>query len=165
MTQSRIQEIKQRLEKATPGDWASEDSLEIITTLEQETCFVAFPVIAEVREDQNIGSEQALGNTEFIAHAPSDISYLLAEVEQLRALASKVVTRWYRDPPVAEGGDFLADMWNLKQALADASDECEHEWENAWEGKPETGRWGRLCACCHEFQPVLTDASDEGKEG
>jgi hypothetical protein len=33
-------------------------------------------------------------------------------------LAQSVVTRWYREPPVAEGGDFLADMYNLKQALA-----------------------------------------------
>jgi hypothetical protein len=33
--------------------------------------------------------------------------------------AEAQVTRWYREPPVAEGGDFLAGMHELKVAIAE----------------------------------------------
>lgn len=38
-------------------------------------------------------------------------------LERVGEIAQAQVERWYREPPVAEGGDFMADMYNLREAL------------------------------------------------
>lgn len=38
----------------------------------------------------------------------------LSEIEEI---AKSLVTRWYREPPVAEGGNFLAEMYRLRNAV------------------------------------------------
>lgn len=71
----RIQEIRERQDAATSGPWQAEGR-EIWRRGESYTANIGGHVwIADVEH---------AGNKDFIAHAPSDIAYLLAEVERLQ---------------------------------------------------------------------------------
>lgn len=65
----RIQEIKERLNKATPGPWTEIQREEYCSDIDSETANIAM-----------VGSTKADAN--FIAHAPEDIAYLLSCLEQ-----------------------------------------------------------------------------------
>lgn len=57
------------------------------------------------------------------------------QVKEIIKNARSVITRWYRDPPKAEGGDFLADMHRLRESIEawdeymgeDAPEDCPRE--------------------------------------
>lgn len=80
----RLDEIRKRLEAATPGPWFYRNAGVRKKCKKAEIkladCPVAFrgPDIEEHKGGYN--------DAEFIAHAPEDIAYLLAEVERLNAL-------------------------------------------------------------------------------
>ncbi len=98
MTDKRLEEIRKRVEAATPGpwvpsdhDWGSNDGVYVpepnegVCTVHNHgvrswSCFVAVPANNHACE---IGSE-AHRNMVFIAHARSDIPFLLDEVARLR---------------------------------------------------------------------------------
>lgn len=77
----RVQEIRDRLEAATPGPWEAwaglthdgerQDGISPRGDLNIDVCFT-------------IISPQGSEDAEFIAHAPDDIEFLLAEVERLQ---------------------------------------------------------------------------------
>lgn len=45
-----------------------------------------------------------------------------AKLKKVAELAQSLIERWYRDPPKAEYGDFLADMHRLSEALSWVND-------------------------------------------
>ena len=79
----RIDEIERRLKAATPGPW------EVSDTDIRSSAFVRAPRFGHVcnapvphsdwHEAERNRNSQARKNIEFIAHAPSDIAYLLDE--------------------------------------------------------------------------------------
>lgn len=99
MTDKRLEEIRKRVEAATPGpwvpsdhDWGSNDGVYVpepnegVCTVHNHgvrswSCFVAVPANNHACE---IGSE-AHRNMVFIAHAREDIPFLLSELAKLQA--------------------------------------------------------------------------------
>jgi hypothetical protein len=74
----RINEIKARLEAATPGPWEN-DHANCVGVYKNEGWEF------DICECESICTENANANADFIAHAPDDIAYLLAENERMRA--------------------------------------------------------------------------------
>lgn len=83
ITQERINQIRVRLQLATPGPWKS--------FIEGRDHFGGSSIVRTSGEDLEI-----LGATgediDFIAHARQDVPELLAEVERLRALLASPST-------------------------------------------------------------------------
>lgn len=80
-----IEEIEQRLAKATPGPWTTERSDDACTG-----GFSSRVIIAAVAPRQGIYASPPSGtfpesDRHFIAHAPTDIANLLSELKSLRA--------------------------------------------------------------------------------
>jgi hypothetical protein len=89
---TKIDDIKQRLDAATPGKWVKLDFLLGVVQKEDDTGSVCFcdtrpqdaaPFFVNKNE---LWVKQVDANAAFIATAPADIRYLLAEVERLRGL-------------------------------------------------------------------------------
>ena len=81
----RISEIKQRRAKATPGEWIVAGRGNTVPSL---------AVVVDATEE-NIASciRPKTGNAEFIAHAPADIDYLLAEIANRDAEIARLKER------------------------------------------------------------------------
>lgn len=79
---------------------------------------------AEIRRQIPSRKSVAEGEPDRIAdlldEAATTIRKLKADQEKVFTLAQSVVDRWYREPAVAEGGDFIAEMYLLKEALKEA---------------------------------------------
>jgi hypothetical protein len=88
-----LQEIKERLEKATPGPWfVSEDGFSRKGE-KTPTVYAAdneLRYIAKCNDGLNINPTPNLSNAEFIAHAPEDIRRLLEEVERLKEAIGEI---------------------------------------------------------------------------
>lgn len=80
----RLQEIKDRLEKATPGPWKIEETNVGWGLLARNDVEGEFGLLTY--QDGFDGKEDA----EFCAAAPTDIADLVAEVEALRELAGRM---------------------------------------------------------------------------
>ena len=80
----RIEEIRARVEAATPGPWERKGDI-IWHEYEPNEPFSGPPLV--VRDDHIAG-----GNADFIAHVREDIPYLLARIEELEATIF-----WLRD--------------------------------------------------------------------
>lgn len=78
---TRLDEIKARLEKATPGPWAVAGRNGYLNQVE------IAPAIATAYG----AGEEVQANAALIAHAPADIAYLLGEVERLREVLTEIV--------------------------------------------------------------------------
>ena len=90
---SRLDEIKARLEAATPGPWVSDDS---------NIFSVPLGKMRHMGKMRHKGSCRPLGfiatttqgydnfenNEDFIANAPADIAFLLSEIERLKAASN-----------------------------------------------------------------------------
>ena len=77
----RIAEIRERLEKATPGVWRTVEKGNSIPSIAVETlAYVGEPSIKICS-----GISPKTKNAEFIAHAHEDIPYLLDVIEQQQA--------------------------------------------------------------------------------
>lgn len=80
---TRVEEIRGRLEAATPGQWKSEDDpLQGAWSVRRDGFYVC-----QTRTETGIGGTSDIGkpDADFIANAPADISWLLAEVERLQS--------------------------------------------------------------------------------
>ena len=78
----RLQEIRARLDAATPGPWR------VIEPLQQTARPVRRMIVADLeaaQQSSEIGNVQmSWFDTRFTTHAPADIAWLLDEVERLR---------------------------------------------------------------------------------
>lgn len=79
----RLEEIKQRLENATPGPWIAQNggegddtSIWFVSTKDSQP--KTWQAVAEC------GFSLPFSNADFIAHAREDIPFLLAEIERLK---------------------------------------------------------------------------------
>jgi hypothetical protein len=82
---TREQKIQERLGKATPGPWKAENGTYVhagsfVITADKEGMNSATP-LARISDFDDGAAHDA----NFIAHAPDDITYLLARVEELEA--------------------------------------------------------------------------------
>lgn len=78
-----LNEIKTRLEKATPGPWETYDSSYMSTYSWIDEWYVEN---AEAR----IEGENRINNANFIAHTPEDVSQLIARVEKLENALNEI---------------------------------------------------------------------------
>ena len=95
MTKKEIEEIKSRLEKASPGPWRVASTTDGEYILDCDDWVVA--AIFERKED-----------TYFVAHAREDIPQLVAEVERLREGLTYLTEDHHFDSPgqMAEVAEF-----------------------------------------------------------
>jgi hypothetical protein len=111
----RIKEIKQRLEKASPGPWkvpaanvhrviAIKDGNPYLLIVEhpEEHAFFGKDDLSYFRLGSEGGGKQSAANAQFIAHAPDDIRYLLAELKKAREEITRSALR----------EKMLADKWS-----------------------------------------------------
>lgn len=103
MTPEQLKEIRERAEKATPGEWHVEDpSFDGWTVWREGMCLTR---CGHAEFDRL--------NADFIAHAPTDIAALRKDNERLRAVlkiaveALKGIDIWLE----GEGGDFEYDAY------------------------------------------------------
>jgi hypothetical protein len=80
MTDDRLKEIKERLEKATPGKWRADRN----TVDFGPPTGSPFAVLHSDADPSNTTND-----ADFIAHSREDIPYLLAEIERLKQLIGK----------------------------------------------------------------------------
>lgn len=106
----RIAEIRERLEKATPGVWRTVEKGNSIPSIAVETlAYVGEPSIKICS-----GISPKTKNAEFIAHAHEDIPYLLGVIEQqqadLKALKEQLAD--YEDivKSLIVAGEWINDM-------------------------------------------------------
>ena len=87
----RLQEIRARLDAATPGPWRDDH---------QSWCIWAPDHEADEPDARCLVAEVGCGpDTDLIAHAPADIAWLLDEVERLRNTSLSAAN------PLCDGGD------------------------------------------------------------
>lgn len=94
-----IEEIEQRLAKATPGPWQTvsyEDGLVGINALsdgDKDGIFTKRVLVINRKRDGSPAYRQQAGpDAAFIAHAPTDIAALLSELKSLREAADALCT-------------------------------------------------------------------------
>jgi hypothetical protein len=75
LTNEELAAIRERAEKATPGDWAYYENDNVVVTLHPD-----YQYAMEIVEEIGTGFD-----AEFIAHARADIPKLLAHIEVLEA--------------------------------------------------------------------------------
>lgn len=90
---TRLEEIKARVERATPGPWELSYSI-ILDKEDEDTADRIYSHVGPVHScDECPIASKADGK--FIAAAREDIPYLIAEVERLRSSASGILARRY----------------------------------------------------------------------
>lgn len=89
MTNEELREIEERHSKITPGGWTwrhdewwGEELIEVITDVKLEADVLR---IVTIYGGGDKGFDQDIINVKFIAHAPTDISALLAGYHELKA--------------------------------------------------------------------------------
>jgi hypothetical protein len=93
----RTDKIRERAEKATPGPWRHEDDHEGSTMGFVGAQHPEYPTITTRIFDVCGDSGQAYEDAQFIAHARTDIPYLLAEVSSLESQlkqAQEELAKW-----------------------------------------------------------------------
>lgn len=120
----RIAEIRERLEKATPGPWVNEgdvvaDEQSIVVGVESYN----WRFVAHINSDTDdgpetppISPEEAKANAEFIANAPTDIAFLL---DELAAAKAEVKGRfaWDSDAKIIRSNDLMDALLELSEDL------------------------------------------------
>lgn len=95
-TEQRIEEIRARLAEITPGPWAVE------TDGARVWHMGSGGTICEVNFDQQTGDHQPGEDQAFIANAPSDIAYLLEQLDsipaQIQAAVEEATGQYSSDP-------------------------------------------------------------------
>jgi hypothetical protein len=124
MSEKLLAEIRERLEKATPGPWVNEgdvvaDEQSIVVGVESYN----WRFIAHINSDTDdgletppISPEEAKANAEFIANAPTDIAFLLDEFASLR---SQLEARQEHENDYDKLHDYLGDLTADNQKLRD----------------------------------------------
>lgn len=87
MTDQKIEEIRARAEKATPGPWKTHlvDDTSVVTEDGTDVCTTCDSSQAEREDGYNVEYERMEADAAFIAHVREDIPYLLAELDRLKA--------------------------------------------------------------------------------
>jgi len=88
LTKQQLEEIKERAEKATKGPWAEDERYP-----GKVYCDDVFgSIVADCGPFQycTMEKEKIEANVAFVAHAPTDVPALLAEVERLRERIEKL---------------------------------------------------------------------------
>ena len=84
----RIAEIENRLNAATPGSWATNgmdaghSKYEMNIWVESENGDFICDMDGLTRSDNEKANDDGSADSNFIAHAPSDVAYLLAELRK-----------------------------------------------------------------------------------
>lgn len=112
MTQNELDDIRRRLEVATQGPWAfdKEDGKVLLDYTPKEIRICETGCLGSITNrmvcDMNVdwrytykNENEPMANAEFIAHAPTDIARLMAEVERLNK-----VSRYLAEQMVHDGG-------------------------------------------------------------
>lgn len=86
---NRIEEIKQRLELATKGEWASLNYL-VFAQSGSTKDFFDIEICRVDMLDNDLNHEDMIRNIDFIAHSKSDIEYLLEKVERYEKALSEI---------------------------------------------------------------------------
>lgn len=76
-----LQPIKDRLAAATPGPWEREFTEHIAEDMSLDASYTSFIIGKGV----SVGEMDMPADCELVAHAPTDLAALVAEVERLRA--------------------------------------------------------------------------------
>ena len=119
MIEDRIREIQERLQATTPGEWKrwehdgdyfGDDSPTIVTQ--------AGEYIAQTNYDGAHDRDSAAADAEFIAHAKSDIAFLLSEVRKMISLKNSLSNDPFWDPTkerreVPDGHYEIPDRWRI----------------------------------------------------
>lgn len=99
MTEPTLKEIQDRLEKATAGEWthhpAGSDMSNKFDMCEIRAgsnliadCFWYWPKDLDTLHEQRASRGEA--DADFIAHAPTDVAWLLGEVKRLQAIIDQL---------------------------------------------------------------------------
>ena len=83
---NRIQDIRTRLSKITPGCWKLQEGFNTVFTTSNGDGTGLTIALAKISDRQLVEdghSEQVVPNGEFIANAPEDTAYLLVEINRL----------------------------------------------------------------------------------
>ena len=85
----RLEEIRARVEAATPGPWYPQPGyvMRSESGVHPEVCLMCGP------EHTGVGSSDAVSDGAFIAHAREDIPYLLDRLERAEARVEELETR------------------------------------------------------------------------
>jgi hypothetical protein len=82
---NKIEEIKERLSKSTPGPWTPMSKSKGMTGVNATDCRIYHATLDPVCLPETHARQ--IRDAEFIAHSRSDISYLLSKVEAAEKLA------------------------------------------------------------------------------
>ena len=123
----RIAEIKERLSKATLDRWEAV----LLNDLTRNKTYVKGanfgnidPYTLDEYLYQRLETQQEIHNkATFIAHAPEDIAYLLAEVERLKAALQRIVDDFMPYSPQ----QFELALDEIREFAQEAIEEGEHE--------------------------------------
>lgn len=126
---NRVKEIEDRLAKATPGDWTVIKHSWAVTGIYKGGSKIA-QVPHDVEED--VYAEHVLDNSELIAHAPSDLRYLLDRVKALEAGMQSVLINCIR----VDGLD-MREYSALLRAQDHSVDDANVRWMRAQDLKTE----------------------------
>ena len=127
-----IEAIKARLAAATPGPWALVDFP------------VMFPRVQSIAEDKsNICETWGWADAKFIAHAPTDIAALLAEVERLQRERSEWCDQADRrlTDYMTQQRDLLAEVAALRERLTLTPEKVEAAAIAMWKFDDSPAAW------------------------
>jgi glutathione S-transferase len=146
MTEDRIAAIRARLEAATPGPWTIWDDPLDIEICNDDYSATHMHAVAKL---ENI-SPQVKRNAQFIAQAPEDIAYLLAELDKARETNTRLNRRATKAEAFVgksveelrgKGLSFGRALANLAaEHEARRADEAEAKLAAAWDEGREAGQ-------------------------
>lgn len=138
-TQSYLSEVRARLEKATPGPWASDHCGDVYSTTATYKCdqlseVFDYPCFTGFITTTRWAGDQPRANADLVANAPEDLAKLLAMVECLREGLEKTSAHAFNCMEGAGQPEFSEYDWicgrlaaALKRCDAIASGEAEGE--------------------------------------
>jgi hypothetical protein len=122
LSEQRLQEIRERCEKATPAPWYSvRDDLDVHPNICADDPRGNPIMVAQIRIGlpKDMGSEEA--NESFILSARQDIPDLLAELTRSRAALLETIAERDKEREIAAKAEADADVAEYNQAHAEAA--------------------------------------------
>jgi len=136
---TREQEIRQRLEAATPEPWESDGKIvgwsngrEPAVRVSHETMVdCSSPVAMCPSEYSAMWGNRPIEDAALIAHAPADLAYLLGEVAQLREQMRVIPAETPEWTPLMAALDEMADVWDKEKCAETGTDDLVMSAEDA----------------------------------